>query len=288
MTDALLPEFLIALFAGMVAVVIMRKNTPRPVEILLWAGLIWVCILGVTGIHDKQARDLTTAAFWGAVQMVGSLGTLGLLGVQQWLEANRFLIADWAVLVVGADLLALAFLASRREAAGWQPQVRLRDWMELPRLAEPKPVPVTVSAVDEINHRFNLWAPVAAAAALTWTTLFLIWSGDVAAPTVGRRIRKVAVSADGARRRVAGTDWRRVVEKAGAEPRRLTEQVVDMTDLSRRASNVRSRAANWLTEAGTTPEANWLGGFGVQPPNAPDGGNESDGTQRDRRDQLAS
>ena len=290
MTDALLSEFLIALFAGMVAVVIMRKNTPRPVEILLWVGLIWVCVLGVTGIHDKQARDLTSAAFWGVAQMLGSLVTLGILGVQQWLVSNRFLIADWAVLIVGADLLVLAYLTSRRQATGWRPQVRLRDWMELPRLAtEPQAAPVPVSAVDEINHRFNVWAPVAAAAAMTWTTLFLIWTGEVAAPTVGRRIRKVAVSADGARRAVAGTDWRRVVENAGAEPRRLTEHVVDIADLSRRASEMRSRAASWLTDAGTAPpEANWLGGFGVMPPDAPHGGKESDDTQRDRRDELAS
>jgi len=287
MNDALLSELLIALFAGLVAIAIMRKSTPRPVEILLWVGLIWVCVLGVTGIHDKQARDLTSATFWGVTQMVGSIVTVALLGVKQWMVDNRFILADWAVLVAGADLLALAYLTSRREGAGWQPQVRLRDWMELPRLAEATPAPVKVSAIDEINHRFNVWAPVAAAAALTWTTLFLIWSGDVAAPTVGRRIRKVAVSANGARRRVAKTDWRRVVEKAGTEPRRLTEQVVDIADLSRRATVMRSRAATWLTEAGKTPEANWLGGFGLVP-SEPDGGNDSDGTQRDQRDQLAS
>jgi CDP-diglyceride synthetase len=275
MNDALLSELLIMVFAGLVAIAIMRKNTPRPVEILLWVGLISVCLLGVTGIHDKQARDLTGATFWGATQMVGSLVTVGLLGVRQWLVDNRFLLADLAVLVAGADLLILAFLRRRRHAAGWQPQVRLRDWMELPRLTEPKPAPVTVSAVDDLNRRFNLWAPVATAAALTWTTLFLIWTGDVAAPTVGRRIRKVAVSADGARRRVVTADWRRVVEKAGSEPRRLTEQVVDIADLSRRATEMRSRAATWLGEAGATV-------------NAPDGGKDSDGTERDRRDQLAS
>jgi hypothetical protein len=288
MTDAMLSEFLIVLFAALVAIVIMRKNTPRPVEILLWVGLIWVCVLGVTGIHDKQARDLTSATFWGATQMVGSVVTVALLSVKQWMIDNRFILADWAVLIAGADLLLLAYLTSRRKGAGWQPQVRLRDWMEVPRMAELKPAPATASAVDDINRRFNVWAPVAAAAALTWTTLFLIWTGEVAAPTVGRRIRKVAVSADDARRRMARTDWHRVVEKAGSEPRRLTEQVVDIADLSRRATSMRSRAASWLTEAGkTAPEPNWLGGFGVMPIE-PDGGNDSDGTQRDRRDKLAS
>jgi hypothetical protein len=288
MTDALLSEFLIAAFAGMVALVIMRKNTPRPVELVLWIGLIWVCALGVFGIRDQQARDLTLATLWGATQIVGSLITIGAQSVVQWLYDNRFIIADWAVLLVGADLLALAFLSSRREAQGWQPRVRLRDWMELPRLAEPQPAPVSGSGVDEVNRRFNVWAPVAAAAALTWTTFFLIWSGDVAVPSMRRRVRKVALSANGARRRVASADWQGLIDRAGAEPRRLTEQVVDIADLSRRAADVRARAATWLTEAGTTPESNWLGGFGVTPPYAPDGGIETDGTERDQRDQLAS
>jgi hypothetical protein len=288
MTDALLSEFLIAVFAGMVALVIMRKNTPRPVELVLWIGLIWVCVLGVAGIHDKQARDLTAATIWGITQIVCSLITVGLQSVAQWLYTNRFVIADWAVLLVGVDLLALAFLGTRREAGGWQPRVRLRDWMELPRLAEPKPVPVTVSAVDDINRRFNVWAPVAAAAAMTWTAFFLIWSGEVAVPIMGRRIRKVALSADGARRRVASADWHGLIERAGAEPRRLTEQVVDIADLSRRAAEMRGKAATWLTEAGTTPESNWLGGFGVMPPHAADGEIDTDGTERDHRDQLAS
>lgn len=279
MTNALLSELLIALFAGMVAIAIMRKNTPRPVEILLWVGLIWVCVLGVTDIRDPQARDLTSAAFWGAVQMLGSLVTLAALGVEQWLSANRFVLADSAVLIVGIDLLVLAFLMSRREATGWQPQVRLRDWMELPRMAaQPRPAPVGVSAVEVMNRRFNLWAPVAAAAAFTWTTFFLIWTGDVAVPTVGRRIRKAAVTAEGARRRVA-QDAQRVFDE---------QQVVHIGDVSRRAAAMRARAAGWLTEAGTTPEANWLGGFGVTAPDATDGGNEPDGTQRDRRDKLAS
>jgi hypothetical protein len=287
-TDALLSEFLIALFAGMLVVVIMRKKTPRPIELVLWVGLIWVCVLGVTGIHDKHARDLTSATFWGVTQVVGSIFTLGAQAVLQWIYDNRFTIADWAVLVVGVDLLVLALLTSRRRAAGWQPQVRLRDWMELPRLGEPKPAPATVSAVEQINQRFNVWAPVAAVGALMWTTLLLIWTGDVAVPAAHRRIRKAVDIADGARRRVADADWRQVIEKAGKEPRRLTDQVVEITELSRRAADMRSRAAGWLTEAGTTPQANWLGGFGVMPPDAPDGGNDSDGKQRDRRNQLAS
>jgi hypothetical protein len=275
MADAMLSEFLIAVFAGMVALVIMRKNTPRPVEVALWVGLIWVCILGVSSIHDRQARDLTVATFLGAVQIVGTLVTVGLQLAGLWLFNNRFVIADWTVLVVGIDLLVLALLTSRRQGDGWQPRVMLRDWMELPRLAEPKPVPVMTPGVEEVNQRFRVWAPVAAAAAATWTTLFLIWTGDVAVPPASRRVRKTAAG------------WGRAHEKAGTEPRRLTEQVVDIADLSRRAAGMRSRAATWLTEAGTSPEANWLGGFGVIPP-AAEGEMEIDGSQRDRQDKLAS
>jgi hypothetical protein len=120
---------------------------------------------------------------------------------------------------------------------------------------------------------------------MTWTTLFLIWSGDVALPTMGRKIRKVAVTADGARRRVAAADWHGLMENV--EPRRLTEQVVDIADLSRRAGGARAKAAAWLTEAGTT-EGNGFGGFAAMPPHAADGEIETDGTERDHRDKLAS
>jgi hypothetical protein len=280
---------LIALFAGLLLLVIMRrKHTPRPVELLLWAGLVWVCILGVSGVHDEQARDLTVATFWGTYQLLGSLIAVAQQGAWQWMVDNRFILADWAVLLVGADLLALAILRSRREAAGWQPQIRLRDWMELPRFAAQPVAPVTVSGVDEINQRFNLWAPIAATAALTWTTLFLIWSGEVAMPTIGRRMRKAALTADGARRQVAKTDWHRVIRKAGSEPRRLTEQVVDIADVSKAAADMRTRAATWLTDAGAHSDESWLGGFGMLPPNAEQGGTDGDGTEPNRRDQLAS
>lgn len=274
MTNTHLPELLIALFAAVVVVLTLRKNTPRPIELLAWAALIWVCFIGVSGVHDKQARELTSAWFWGMTHMIQSLIGLGAVGVRQWMVDNRFLLFDWAILVAGADLLLLAFLRSRRHAEGWRPRVLLRDWMELPPPAQARPAPATVSATDEINRRFNVWAPVATAAALTWTTLFLIWTGDVAAPTVGRRLRKVAVGANGVGRRVASTNWRGVVAKASAEPRRLTDQVIDFADLSKGGRDART---NWQA-----------GGFGDVPRRTPDGGIDSDGTQRDRQDKLAS
>jgi hypothetical protein len=102
---------------------------------------------------------------------------------------------------------------------------------------------------------------------------------------MGRKIRKVAVTADGARRRVAAADWHGLMD--GVEPRRLTEQVIDIADLPRRAAGVRAMAATWLTDAGTT-EDNWFGGFAAMPPHAADGEIETDGTERDHRDKLAS
>ena len=247
----------------MVALVIMRKNTPRPVELVLWIGLIWVCVLGAAGIHDQQTRALITATVWVATQIIGSLIIVAGQSVVQWLYGNRFLIADWAVLLVGVDLLALAFLSSRREAEGWRPQVRLCDWMELPRQAEQKTAPVPVSAVDDVNRRFNVWVRVAAADAMTWTTFFFIWSVDVAVPSMGRRIRKVACSADGARRRVASADWHGLIERA-REGRNVADRGRYDTGIEL-VGRLRGDAAT---------RSRW--------------GIETPGTDRDHRDQLAS
>jgi len=288
MADAMVSEFLIALFAGMVAIATFRRNTPRAVEIVLWVGLIWVCVLGVTNIQDRHARALTAAAVWGASQMVGAIVALGEQSAMQWVFDRRFFFADWIVLLFGVCLLLLTLLATRREAIGWQPRVRLGEWMELPRLAPKRePVTVTVSAVDEINQRFNVWAPVATAAAMTWLTLLLIWTGDVVVPTTSRKLRGAALRAEMTRRRLAAADWRGLIEKAGSEPRRLTEHVVDIDVLARRASAITVKAADWLTEVGTAPQVSWFSGFGAYPTDA-DGGVDLDVTERDRRDRLAS
>ncbi len=287
MNDAMVSELLIAFFAGMVVIATFRRSTPRAVELALWVGLIWVCVLGVTSTHSQQARALTGAAVWGASQMVGTVAGLAGQGAVQWVVDRRFLIADWVVLLFGVDLLALTLLMTRREAAGWQPRVRLGEWMELPRVGKPQPAKVTVSAVDEINQRFNAWAPVGTAAVLTWLTLLLIWTGDVVLPTTGRKLKGAALGAEQARRRVAATNWQGLLEKAGTEPRRLTEQVVDIEVLAKRASAMKVKAADWLTEVGSAPQVNWFGGFGALPPEA-DGEMDLDVSERDRRDRLAS
>ena len=275
MTGAMVSELLIVLFAGMVVVVTFRRHTPKSVELVAWAGLIWVCVLAFASVRDPQARGLTSAVAWGASQMIGTVTGLMGQGLLEWIVTHRFVIAEWAVLLCGVDILALALLATHRRAAGFIPVTRLRDWMELPRPGMARPAPVTVSAADEINRRFNAWAPVAAAGALTWFTLFLIWTGDVVVPGTVRGARKAAHKAHG------------LVEKVSAEPRRITDQVVDMDVIAARAAVIRAKAADWLTEVGTAPEIDWTSGF--NPLSTMRKGNQDDGTdERDRRHRLAS
>jgi hypothetical protein len=219
--DAMVSEFLIALFAGMVMIATFRRRTPRAVEVVLWVGLVWVCVLAVTNTRDQQARALTGAVVWGASQMVGMIAAVAEQGAVQWMFDRRFFIADWVVLLGGACLLLLTFLATWHEGLGWQPRVRLGEWMELPRVAQqPQRAPITVSAVDEINQRFNAWAPGATAAALTWLTLVLIWTGNVVVPATARKLKGAALRAE----------------------------VVDIEVLARRAKAVRVKAAGWLAD----------------------------------------
>lgn len=286
MNDAFVSEFLIALFAGLLAFAIMRRGTSRPVELVLWIGLVWVCVLGITSTHDKQARQLTQAAVWGSTQIMGSMAGLMGQGFMGWVSQNRILVADWVVLIFGLDLLALVILRTHRRSAGWQPRVRLRDWMEMPRpgtaAVQPALAPAG-SGVDEINQRFNRWAPVAATSAATRLTLFVLWSLEVVLPATARKLRAVALAADGARHRVTAADWHGIM----AEPRRLSE-VVDFETLSQRAASVRGWASGAIDEVATAPQFDWMSGYAALPPRF-DGEVEDDGTdERDRRDRLAS
>lgn len=285
MNDALVSEFLIALFAGMVGFAIFRRGTSIPVELVLWIGLIWVCVLGVTSAHNAQARQLTQSAVWGSTQIMGTIAGLAGQGFMAWVSQNRMAVADWIVLIFGIDLLAIVVLRTHRTSAPWQPRVRLRDWMEMPRPnLTPAPVvaPAT-SGVDELNERFNRWAPVATAAGLTRLTLFLLWSVEVVMPATGRRLREAALAANEARQRIAAADWQRVL----AERRRLTE-VIDIDTLGRRTASVRGWASEALDQFGTAPQFGWMGGYPTMPPRI-EGGVEDDGTdEQDRRNRLAS
>lgn len=276
MNDAVLSELLIVLFAGMVGFVIMRRGTSRPIELALWIGLIWVCVLGVTSAHDKQTRALTAAAVWGSTQVMGTIAGLTGQGISTWIYENRVMVADWVVLLFGFDLLVLVLLRTHRQTRGWQPRVRLRDWMEMPRPGQALPAPASVaSGVDELNERFNEWAPVAAAGASTRFTLALIWALDVVMPAAARKLRSFA----------SGT--REVI----AEPRRVTE-IVDFDSIAGSAASVRGWAGSALSEAASAQQFDWMSGYAALPPRMDEGlgGVRDDGLpdERDRRDRLAS
>lgn len=146
---------------------VLKHAAVRATEVVFWLALIWVCLLVITRL-DPRTLTLTSALLWAAPQAAGMIVAPLAEGVSRWIEAGRFVIADWVVLLLAADVLALALVSSHRWAEGWQPRVRLAEWMELPRLAAPRPA--TVSAVDEIDRRIAAWGRVAFAPALAGAT----------------------------------------------------------------------------------------------------------------------
>ncbi|GAC1637450.1 MAG: hypothetical protein NVS9B11_00430 [Candidatus Dormibacteraceae bacterium] len=192
----LLLQFSIAVFTGMVAATLVppvRKSIPRPVEMGLWIALVIVCVVAVVSITNPVVRELTSAAFWGVDQVINtSVGLIGA-GIVWWISEHRFPIATWVVLAVGVDILALAMLRSYRTSKGWQPIVRLGEWMELPRLAAPATAPVVVPyAIDELNRKWAAATAVAGAAILTWLISFSIWARDVVLPRQAERLAHAA------------------------------------------------------------------------------------------------
>ena len=185
-------QFSIALCTAMVAATFLptiRRLIPRWFEIALWVALIIVCWLGVAGMRDAHARELTSSINWALGQIVNTLIGLAGLSMLDMLHANRFVIANAVVVLFGADLLALALLSTYREAHGWQPKVRLGEWMELPAA----PVRTTVNtpepyAVEELNERLAAATATAGAAAATWSVQFLIWARDVGLPRAEERL----------------------------------------------------------------------------------------------------
>lgn len=142
---------------------VLKHAAARAAEVVFWLALVWVCLLVITGV-DPRTQTLTAAVLWASPQAAGMMIAPLAEGVLGWIVAARFVIADWVVLLLAADVLALALVSSHRWAEGWQPRVRLGEWMELPRLAAPRPA--TVAAVDEIDRRIAAWGRVAFAPAL--------------------------------------------------------------------------------------------------------------------------
>jgi hypothetical protein len=257
MAGALVSEFLIALFAAIVVALTFRRNTPRSVELLAWGGLVWVCAMAFTGTPEAHARALTSAAVWGASQLVGTLVDFASQGVAQWISDHRFVIADWVVLLCGVDLLLLLIINSFRQGRGWQPRVKLRDWMELPASGSVRSTRESVDGIVELNKRFNRWASIAAASAITWMTLSVIWIVGVLVPSAARRLRTAVAGADGGTHRLSA--------------------VIALRDRARYA----------LTEVRSAPQMDWLVGISTMPPHL-DGGLDDDDKERDRRHRLAS
>jgi hypothetical protein len=192
----LLLQFSMALFTGIVAATLVppvRKSIPRPVEILAWAVFVVGCVIGVISTTSPDARELTTSAAWGIDQVLTTL--VGLLGAGfiGWLADHRFTVATIVLYVVAGDILALTLIRFYRKSRGWQPQVRLMEWMELPRLTAPAPQPVVApNALDDLNRKWAAAAAVAGAALLTWLVNFAIWSRDVLLPRQAERMAHAA------------------------------------------------------------------------------------------------
>ena len=162
-------EYLIAVLAAAAVVVSFRRKTPRVLELAVWIALVWVCFLTITGNRSPQVRSLTDATVWGASRIAGMIAAVSGQDTLSWLYSVRFEIADVTVLVFALDVFALALVSTKRQADAWIPVTRLGDWMVLPRLSLAERHSPAPSAVDEINRRFNSWAPAAAAAIATWS-----------------------------------------------------------------------------------------------------------------------
>lgn len=197
----LLLQLSIALFTGMVAATFVppvRRAIPTPIEILLWVAFVTVCVLGVAGINDPNARELSTSAAWGADQIINT--SVGLIagGVGGWISDHRFQVASWLVIVAGADIFALMLLRSLRSGQPWQPRVRLGEWMEIPIPAQVPAVTRRQDAMARANRRIAAWSAIAATAALAKMVEVSLWMRD---SMVTRRAGRIALASDAGRLR---------------------------------------------------------------------------------------
>lgn len=158
---------LIGLFVALVGVVTFRRKTPIAIELAVWIGLIGVCVLAITSSGNPQAHELTTAIIWAGSQMVGTIVDVFRLSALRWMFGARFTIANAVVVLFAVDLLVVALVSTKRQADAWIPVTKLREWMVLPSLNPTRPELAPLSAVDEINRRFNAWSSAAAAATVT-------------------------------------------------------------------------------------------------------------------------
>jgi hypothetical protein len=232
----LLLQFSIALFTGMVAATLVptvRKSIPRPIEIVLWAALVMTCVIGLINITNPHARELTSSAFWGVDQVINTLAALLGAGALSWIADHRFTIATDLALVFAIDILALVMVRSHRQARAMQPQVRLGEWMVLPRLSATTLQPVAApSAIDELNRKWGAAFAVAGASLFAGLVNFSLWARDVLLPRQAERLAHAASAG-------------RVGSRARLESLRDT------------ASQLQFAARSWYTAAGV-PAVNAL------------------------------
>jgi hypothetical protein len=211
-------QFSIAVCVGLVAATFspsIRRAIPRWFEVAAWVALIFVCWLGIAGVKDPHARELTVTLNWAVGQIFNTLFGLAGASFLSTMSANRFVIADAVVTLFGADLLALAMLSTHRQGRAWQPQLRLRHWMVVPATAPAAMAAPVVQpyAVDELSEKWASATAVAGAAAATWSVEFLIWARDVGLPRAEERLA-LAVAAVG---RVETRVWLESVRETARE-----------------------------------------------------------------------
>jgi hypothetical protein len=285
----LLLQFSIALFTGMVAATFVppvRRSIPKVVEVLLWVALVAVCTLGVLSITDPNARELSSSAAWGVDQVINTTVGLMLGGVAMWMSDHRFAIAFWFIIAAGVDLMALALLRSRRAGMGWQPRVRLREWMELPIPGAMADQPLAVpDPIAELNRKLAGVLAIAGTTLLAGALNLAIWVRDVLVPReAGRAARAAAVGGSHSRAsldslrdasahlRYAASAWSKAMGQSavlGLRPARPRPgQVVDIQALL------------------TAQSIGWFGPLSTGPSTPAHG--EEDGNEPERTDRLAS
>jgi hypothetical protein len=189
----LLLQFAIALFTGMVAATFVppvRRVIPRAVEVLLWIAFLFVCVIGVIGITDPNARELTSSAAWGVERLINTAAGLLFGGVGAWIYDNRLVIAIATGIIAAVDYFALALYRSLRRPRGWQPRVRLGEWMEMPPARSVVPRPAAVSR--GVKRRLAAGVALAGASLLAGAIDFTIWMRDVIMPRQAERLARAA------------------------------------------------------------------------------------------------
>jgi hypothetical protein len=305
----LLQQFSIALFTGLVASTFIppvRRAIPRPVEVGLWIGFVAACVVGVINVADPNAREVTASAIWGVDHVLNTMVGGLVVGIVGPIAINRFVIADWFVILAGADILALVLVRSHRQNRQWQPRVRLGEWMELPAL-QLSPAPgrahAAPYALDDLNRRAAAGLAVAGAATLAGLVRFSIWIRDSTGSRGTARLAGAAQAGragsraglDSLRDRVEHLQYAaRAWYAAAAAPvvTGLTVRAGDAVRKARTAERLREAAesSGKLIDIRVLLSAQSLGWYGPMLPaqSTPAPGEEEEDGSEQRPDRLAS